>query len=83
VLDAFRADRSTEARATIAEAFNDFPSPMYLLVDEVPGGVLAVENNGWWGVDADVVAAASRTGIAFDESWLVERHSRFEVPSPV
>ena len=119
-----------------------------MLVDEVPGGVLAVENNGWWGVDADVVDAASRgatlasyyknvnavmtfvraedgmlltmfdpllddvpaelskaaeglpfgvehaqssafallerlTGIGLDESWLLARHSRFDVPSPV
>jgi hypothetical protein len=148
VLDAFRADRSTETPATFEEAFNDFPSPTYLLLDEVPGGVLAVENNGWWGVDADVGTAASHgatlasyyknvnavmtfvhaedgvlltmfdpllddvpaalstqaeglpfgvehaqssafallerlTGIAFEESWLLARHGRFDVPSPV
>ena len=60
VLDAFRVDRSTETPATFEEAFNGFPAPTYVLVDKVPGGVLAMENNGWWGVDADVVASASR-----------------------
>lgn len=60
VLSAFRAEPATETHTTFTDAFNGFPSPTYVLVGEVPGGVLAVEHNGWWGVRDEVAAAVSR-----------------------
>jgi uncharacterized protein DUF6461 len=60
VLSAFEAERGSETLATFEEAFNDFPETSYVLVDEVPGGALAVENNGWQGVQEEVVTALSR-----------------------
>ena len=63
VLEAFSVRPETEAAASFAGAFNEFPSPTYVVVDETPaGGVVVVENNGWRGTDETVLANASRGG---------------------
>jgi Family of unknown function (DUF6461) len=60
VLAGFGAELATETPATFEEAFNGFPSPTYVLLDVVSGGVLAVENNGWRGVEDGVASELSR-----------------------
>ena len=61
-LQGFQADPATATPSSFADAFSGYPSPSYVLVDEVPGGVLAAENNGWQGADADVATGISRGG---------------------
>ena len=60
VLAAFGADPATETSTTFRESFNDFPSTSYILVGEVPGGILVAEHNGWRGTLEDVVTVVSR-----------------------
>jgi uncharacterized protein DUF6461 len=51
--------------STFVEAFNDFPSPSSsVLADEVDGGVLVAENNGWHGTSIDLLRRLSDRGHA-------------------
>jgi hypothetical protein len=60
VLAAFGADPGTETSSTFEEAFNGMPSPSYVVLGEVPGGILVAENNGWRGTLDEVITAVSR-----------------------
>ena len=62
VVRRFEGDAGTAAEATFAESFNGAPEQSYVLVGEVPGGVLVAENNGWWGADQELAARVSRDG---------------------
>jgi hypothetical protein len=62
VVRRFAGDASTAVEATFEESFNGAPAQNYVLVGEVPGGVLVAENNGWRGADQEVAARASRGG---------------------
>jgi hypothetical protein len=64
VLGRFDADLGTDTRATFVESFNPYPERAYVVADEVDGGVIVGENNGWWGVDEDVLTRVSVGGRA-------------------
>lgn len=58
----FDGEPASEERATVGESFNGYPDPTYIVVDEVPGGVLVFESNGWRGVQQGVPERVSRGG---------------------
>jgi hypothetical protein len=64
VLERFDVDLGTSARSTFVESFNPYPDRAYVVADEVDGGVIVGENNGWWGVDEDTLARVSVGGCA-------------------
>lgn len=61
VVAGFLADAATRTETTFEDAFNDFPLA-YVMVDDVAGGLLGAEHNGWQGVQEDVASRISRGG---------------------
>ena len=59
VVRRFGGDLESADQATFEDAFNGHPEPSYLIVDDVDGGVVAAENNGWQGVDEAVAKRVS------------------------
>jgi hypothetical protein len=57
----FAAQPDSKTFATFGESFNGYPAPTYVLLGAVPGGVLALENNGWHGTEPAVLEALSRS----------------------
>jgi hypothetical protein len=77
VLEGFRADRSSETPATFADAFNGVAS--LRSSRRARTGFRSVSRNA----QSSAFALLERlTGIRFEESWLVNAHARFDVPSP-
>jgi hypothetical protein len=65
VVRGFGGEVGPASLSTFVEAFNDFPAPSSaLLVDEVDGGVLVAENNGWHGTSMDLLQRLSGRGRA-------------------
>ena len=62
VARSFGGEVAAGVDATFAESANGAPEPTYVLLGDVPGGVLVAENNGWSGADEAVAARVSRGG---------------------
>jgi hypothetical protein len=70
-------DLATRRLATFADAFNEYPETAYLVVDELAGGVLVAENNGWEGATPEVVGPASAGGRLASVYWSVNADMTF------
>lgn len=77
VVRRFGADPATERSATFAESFNDLTGAARIVFDDVDGGVLVAENNGWLGADSALVESASRGGRAASVYWSVNADMSF------
>jgi hypothetical protein len=76
VVRRFGADLMTERSATFDDAFNDM-STARLVFDDVHGGVLVAENNGWEGSRPEVVEAVSDGSRVASIYWNVNAVMRF------
>ena len=73
----FGADPGTARTATFAGSFNELTGSTPLVYDELDGGVLVTENNGWQGSRTDVLEAVSRGGTAASVYWSVNADMSF------
>jgi hypothetical protein len=73
----FGGDLPARRRETFADAFNEYPLTHSLVFDDVPGGVLVAENNGWEGARLEVATAVSRGGRLASAYWSVNADMTF------
>src|SRR5262245_55349300 len=59
VVRRFGGDLASEREMTFDDAFNDMSTPARLVFDDLDGGVLVAENNGWEGSRPEIVEAVS------------------------
>ena len=77
VVRRFGADPATARTATFAGSFNELTGSTPLVYDELDGGVLVAENNGWQGSKTEVLEAVSRGGTAASVYWSVNADMSF------
>ena len=68
---------ATERASTFDDAFNAYPETQHVLFDELPNGVVLVENNGWEGSRPEVASKLSRESVLVSVYWSVNSDMSF------